>query len=274
MTDYIKLNRANWDERAPLHAASREYALASFIDDSGYISDVVRFDRPLLGDISGQRGIHLQCHIGTDTVSLARLGGIMTGLDFSSSSIAQACLLSEKCGTPAEFVEGEVYNAANAVAPRLFDFVYTGIGALCWLPSIDLWAQTVSSLLRPGGRLFIREAHPILWSLDENERDALVVKYPYFEQQEPLVFNDGTTYVETDSRVHSTVTHEWNHGMGEIFTALLAHRMEIRLFNEHDSVPWEALPGQMVDLKNGEWQLAKDRSRLPLSYTLCAVKSN
>ncbi|UQZ89297.1 SAM-dependent methyltransferase [Deltaproteobacteria bacterium Smac51] len=272
MTSYIRLNKANWDERAPLHAASKEYDLSSFINDPEHISEVVRFDRPLLGDISGRRGIHLQCHIGTDTISLARLGAAMTGLDFSPASIAQARLLSEKCGTQAQFIESEVYSALQAAEPSSFDFVYTGIGALCWLPDIDQWARIVSGLLRPGGRLFIREAHPILWSLDESRQDALVVRYPYFEQKEPMIWDDETTYVDTDGRrIQSTVTHEWNHGLGEIFTALLNHRMEIAFFHEHDCVPWEALPGQMV-LENEQWRLAADRHRLPLAYTLQAVK--
>ncbi len=272
MADYIEINKANWDERAPLHAASREYAFDNFIHDSRYISDVVRFDLPLLGDVTGKRGIHLQCHIGTDTVSLARLGAVMTGLDFSPSSIAQAIRLSEKCGTEVEYVESEVYNALSVLPPSSFDFVYTGIGALCWLPNIDRWAHVVSNLLRPGGRLFIREGHPILWSLDETVHDALVVKYPYFEREKPSVFSDSTTYVQTDGEISSTTMHEWNHGMGEIVTALLAHQMEITLFREHDSVPWEALPGQMTGPQAGEWRLAKDRWLLPLSYTLCAVK--
>ena len=273
MADYIEINRANWDERAPLHAASREYGVEAFINDGGHLSDVVRFDLPLLGDISGQRGIHLQCHIGTDTVSLARLGATMTGLDFSPSSIAQARQLSQKCGTAVDFVESDVYSAFDAVQPSSFDFVYTGIGALCWLPSVERWAHVVSSLLRPGGRLFIREGHPILWTLDETVCDALAVKYPYFEQEEPLVFDDGTTYVETDGRMHLTVTHEWNHGMGEIITALLARQMEITLFREHDSVPWEALPGQMAGPEHGEWRLAEGSRRLPLTYTLCAIRN-
>ena len=272
MTNYVALNKASWDERAPLHAASKEYAIAAYINDSRHISNVVRFDRPLLGDIGGQQGIHLQCHIGTDTISLVRLGAVMTGLDFSPASIAQARQFSEQCGTAANFIESEVYDAIEATGPNSFDFVYTGIGALCWLPDIDRWARVVSGLLRAGGRLFIREAHPVLWSLDEKIQDALVVAYPYFEQEKPMVWDDDETYVETAEKLHSTITHEWNHGMGEIVTALLSHEMELAVFKEHDSIPWEALPGQMRCMEDGEWRLSRGRNRLPLSYTLLAVK--
>ncbi|WP_345065876.1 class I SAM-dependent methyltransferase [Leifsonia kafniensis] len=153
-----------------------------------------------------------------------------------------------------------------------FDLVYTGIGALCWLPSIERWAETVAALLKPGGRLFIREGHPVLWATDEDISDSLHIVYPYFERDEPLVFDDDTTYVDTDQRVTATTTHEWNHGMGEIVTALLRHGMEITGLVEHQSVPWEALPGQMVCGEDGEWRLDREPWRMPLSYTLQAVK--
>jgi SAM-dependent methyltransferase len=153
MTDYRDVNRANWDERAQAHAASADYNLAAFADDPRHLSGVVRFDRPLLGDVAGLRGVHLQCHIGSDTVSLARLGATMTGVDFSPRSLEQARLLSERSGTPVEFVESDVYGAVDALGPERFDLVYTGIGALCWLPDIRRWAQTVAALLVPGGRL-------------------------------------------------------------------------------------------------------------------------
>src|SRR3712207_2487658 len=160
MTDYREVNRANWDDRARAHAASADYDVAAFAADPRHLSGVVRFDLPLLGDIAGLRGVHLQCHIGTDTVSLARLGATMTGVDFSPASLEQARLLAERAGTPVEFVESDVYAAADVLEPGGFDLVYTGIGALCWLPDIRRWARTVAALLRPGGRLFIREGHP------------------------------------------------------------------------------------------------------------------
>ncbi len=205
MSDYIKLNKANWDERAPLHAASTEYATQAFIDDARYLSEVVRFDVPLLGDISGLRGVHLQCHIGTDTLSLARLGARMSGLDFSPVAITEARALAERSGARIEYVESEVYNAASVLPPASFDLVYTGIGALCWLPSIDTWARTVSDLLKPGGRLFIREGHPMLWSINEDREDALSVELPYFERQEPLSWDDDSTYFQDDVSIRAPV---------------------------------------------------------------------
>jgi SAM-dependent methyltransferase len=273
VADYLDVNRANWDERAPAHAASADYGVERFAADPEHLSEVVRFDLPLLGDVSGLRGVHLQCHIGTDTVSLARLGAEMTGLDFSGASIEQARLLANRAGAPVDFVQADVHDAVAVLGEQAYDLVYTGIGALCWLPSAGRWAETVAGLLRPGGRLFIREGHPMLWALGLPRDDGLVtVDFPYFEQEQPLAWHEPGTYVETDVQFEHNSTREWNHGLGEVVSALMAAGMGITGLVEHDSVPWEALPGQMERLGNGEWRLRDRPERLAHSYTLQAVK--
>ena len=273
MEDYAAVNKASWDERVPAHVASPDYSVDAFISDPAFLSDVVRFDLPLLGDVGGLRGVHLQCHIGTDTISLARLGASMTGVDFSGPAVRQARALAGQTGADATFVESDVYEAAEAVGHGGFDFVFTGIGALCWLPSVSRWAQVVADLLRPGGRLFIREGHPMLWTLqDGRDDDLLVVEYPYFERDEPMIFDEADTYVTTDAVFEHNVTHSWNHGIGEIVTALLDAGMAITGLTEHDSVPWDALPGQMTQISGGEWQLTDRPWRLAHSYTLQAIK--
>jgi SAM-dependent methyltransferase len=280
MEDSFAINRANWDERAPAHAASPDYAVDRFLAEPDFISDVVRFDLPMLGDVAGLDGVHLQCHIGTDTLSLARLGARMTGLDFSPASVAQARRLAAATGQETEFVEAEVYDALRVLGCQRFDFVFTGIGALCWLPKIRRWAEVVAGLLRPGGWLFIREGHPMLWALDERAANGpaadpagqLVVEFPYFETEEPVVWTEGGTYVETDVVFERTVSHSWNHGLGEIVTSLLDVGMQPTTLVEHDSVPWEALPGLMERTGEKEWRLADRPWRLPHSYTLRAVK--
>ncbi len=271
--DYRTLNRAGWDERAPAHAASHDYAVGRFVADRAFISDVVRFDLPRLGDITGLRGLHLQCHIGTDTVSLSRLGARMTGLDFSGASLAEARRIAEQSGADVRFVEADVYEALDVLGREAFDLVFTGIGALCWLPSIARWAGVVAGLLCPGGRLFLREGHPMLFTLEDPREDhLLVVDGPYFERPEPQVFDDGGTYVETDATFEQNRTHEWNHGLGEVVTALLGEGFQVTGFAEHDSVPWNALPGQMERIGGGEWRLIDRPWRLAHSYTLQAVK--
>jgi SAM-dependent methyltransferase len=272
MSDYLDLNRANWDDRAAAHAASPEYLVQRFISDPDFISEVVQFDTPLIGNIRGQRGVHLQCHIGTDTISLARLGATMTGLDFSGASLAEARRLSVSARTPVEYVESNVYDALDVLPPESFDLVFTGVGALCWLPDVERWAQIVAALLVPGGRLFIREGHPMLWALDEDRSDALVVDYPYFERQDAMIDEYPGTYVTTDVEFTHNVTHIWNHGLGQIITALLTAGMELTGLVEHDSVPWEAMPGHMEQAELGEWRLTDRPWRLAHSYTLQARK--
>jgi len=271
--DYRTMNRASWDERAPVHAASAFYDVDSFVADPAALSPVVRFDRPRLGDVAGLRGVHLQCHIGTDTISLSRLGARMTGLDFSGAAIAEARGLASRIGADTEFVEADAYDAVDVLGAAQFDLVFTGIGALCWLPDIRRWASVVAALLKPGGRLFIREGHPMLSAVDE-EDGRIVVAYPYFERPEPTVFGDQSSYVETEVSFQHTVSHMWNHGLGEIVTALLDEGMTLTQLVDHDTAPWEALPGQMEQVGElEEWRLIDRPWRLPLTYTLQATKT-
>ncbi|MGA7173848.1 MAG: class I SAM-dependent methyltransferase [Candidatus Dormiibacterota bacterium] len=273
MDQYRAANLANWDERAPAHAKSPDYAVDRFIEDPTYLSEVVRFDLPRLGGIQDARGVHLQCHIGTDTISLARLGARMTGLDFSPAALREARRLAAATNLDVDFVEADLYDAVTALGIGSFDLVYTGIGALCWLPDIENWAAVVSDLLVPGGRLFIRDTHPMLGSVCNPRPDGLLVlDYPYFGVPEPLVETEGGTYVETDAVFQHNTAYEWSRGLGEIVTALLRCGLRITGLVEHDSVPWDALPGQMEELQGGEFRLADRPWRLAHSFTLQAVK--
>src|ERR1700744_6580086 len=261
MEGYADVNRASWDERVPAHVASPDYQVSRFADDPAFLSEVVRFDLPRLGDIRGLRGMHLQCHIGTDTVSLARLGASMTGLDFSAPAVAAAREPATSTGADAQ------------VGPGEFGLVDTGIGALCWLPDIRRWAEVVAALLEPGGRLFLREGHPMLWALAEERDDGLlVVDHPYFERPEPTVFHSDATYAATDVVFETTETREWNHGLAETITALMDAGLELTALAEHDSAPWAPFPGMMDKSADGEWRLADRPWRLPCTYTLQAVR--
>ncbi|MFF5231468.1 class I SAM-dependent methyltransferase [Dactylosporangium sp. NPDC000521] len=272
-SDYLHLNRAQWDERAPAHAASPGYCRQRFLDDPAFLSDVVRFDLPRLGDIRGLRAVHLQCHIGTDTLSLHRLGAAVTGLDFSGASLAEARALAAATGADIGYVEADVYDAPKVLEPGAFDLVYTGIGALCWLPDVRRWAGVVAALLKPGGRLFIREGHPMLWAVDETRPDGLLaIDQAYFEREEPLVWEEDGTYVETDAVFQNTTTHQWNHGLGEIVTAVMDAGLDLTMLQEHDSAPWDALPGRTTADEHGEHRLTDRPWRLPQTYTLQARK--
>ncbi len=267
----LEVNLRNWESRVPLH--EQGYGLDRYLVDASYLSDVVRFDLPRLGDVADLDAVHLQCHLGTDTLSLARLGAHMTGLDFSPAALVVARRLAGDAGASIRYVEAEVYDAVEVLGPAQFDLVFTGIGALCWLPSVQKWADVVSRLLRQGGRLFLREGHPMLWSLcDPREDELVVVEYPYFEVPSGTSFFETSTYVEHDGEVGSPETISWNHGLGEIITALMGAGMELTAFEEHTSVPWNPLGSAMEALPNGEFQLRDQPERLAASYTLQARK--
>jgi SAM-dependent methyltransferase len=273
MDDYRSVNRANWDERVPAHFASPDYGVQDFAKDPSFLSDVVRFDRPRLGDVAGLRGVHLQCHIGTDTVSLVRLGARMAGLDFSEPALEAARALATAAGAEVEFVHADLYDAVQALGAQRFDLVYTGMGALCWLPDIERWAAVVEQLLAPGGRLFVREGHPMLWSLAEASEDGrIAIEYPYFQREQPDVFVEEGTYVSTDATFVNNTTHTWGHALGEVVTALLERGLVLTGLVEHESVSWDFLPGHTERLPGGEYRLAERPWRLAHSYTLQAVK--
>lgn len=271
--DWRSINLANWEARVPLHTALDGYDLAAF-DDPEYLSGVVRYDLPRLGRLDGRDVVHLQCHIGTDTVSLARLGArSIIGLDFSPAALDAGRALARRADADVRFVESDVDGAVGALGAACCDVVYTGIGAICWLPDIRRWAATVAGLLRPGGRLFMREGHPVLWAMCDPRADGLLVlEYPYFETA-------GTVFVEHDSYVGSGVVAapesvSFNHGLGEIFTALTAAGLTVTALEEHREVPWNPLGEAMipsVDFEE-EYVLASGSDRMPMTYTLQAVK--
>ena len=271
--DWRALNLANWEARVPLHVSPGGYDLDGF-DDRHYLSGVVRYDLPRLGDVAGLDMVHLQCHIGTDTVSLARLGPrSVTGVDFSPSAIAAATTLAARAGAEVTFVESDVYDAPEVLGTESCDLVYTGIGAVCWLPDIRRWASVIADLLRPGGRLFMREGHPMLDTLSDTRADDLLeVHYPYFETA-GTTFTDDSTY-GGDGLVSEPRGVSFNHGLGEVFTALTAAGLVVTALDEHREVPWRALGEAMVESTEfvGEFVLARDPERLPLTYTIQARK--
>jgi SAM-dependent methyltransferase len=272
VSHYVTVNLANWNSRVAHH--ERAYGLEKFRADPGHLSDVVRFDLPRLGSVDGLDVVHLQCHIGTDTLSLARLGArSVTGLDFSAPALEVAAQLAVDCGTSIDYVESELYGAVEVLGAGRFDLVYTGIGALCWLPDIRRWGQVVAALLRPGGRLFIREGHPMLWALADPRPDGLlVVEFPYFET-EGVHFSEPSSYVAHDEPLASPDIVHFNHGLAEVISALMDAGMALTAIEEHDCAPWNPLGDAMEEVGGGEYRLRQTPSRLPATYTLQATKA-
>ena len=252
-----------------MHARSRDYDIAGLAADPERLSPVVTFDRPFLGDLTGLAVVHLQCHIGADTISLARLGGTVTGVDFSPSALAVARDLATDAGVDVRWVESELY-AVPEVLGAEFDVVYTGVGALNWLPDIAGWARVVAGLLRPGGRLYVRDAHPMLMTLyDGIEDNVLRVTLPYFEGQAQRWFEE-VTYTDGDP-IASPEQYEWNHGLGETVQAVIDAGLQVTALREHTELEWQGL-SQLVEGADGKFRLAENQERLPMMFTLEARK--
>ena len=269
-------NRRNWDERAPLHVAGSAYDVERYVRDPGRVSGCVIEDAermaPYLpgGTLDGLRVAHLQCHIGTDSLSLARLGARVAGVDFSPAAIAIATDLAVRAGVAdrLRFVCSTVDDAAAALSGERFDVVYTSVGVLCWLPDLTAWARTIAALLEPGGLFYVRDAHPMLNALEwDADAGRLFVAYPYFAA-EPTVWDDECSYVPTDVPLRNTRTYEWSHSLGEIIGVLLAQGLTIEAFAEHRRIDWVPFPAIVAD--GDGFVLAEHPERVPLMFSLAA----
>ena len=236
---HFETNRAWWDGVVPIHEASRGYDRDGFLRGEKPLCPVERAELGPL--VAGRTLLHLQCHFGIDTLNWARLGASVTGLDFSAPAIEAARRLSEESGIAGRFVCANVYEAPAALGGERFDVVYTGIGALNWLPDVRGWAAVAAACTRPGGVFYLYECHPMLATLDDERSDGqLVVRDRYFEHAEPRISEGDSTYVD-GPKFAKRRNCEWNHGVGEIVTALVDAGFAIELVHEHKEVPWQAL---------------------------------
>lgn len=267
-------NKKNWEERVAIHVASG-YDLASFRQDPTHLSKVAKDDygplRPYLpnSSVEGLKLCHLQCHIGTDTLSFARLGAQVTGVDFSPAALEFAAEFTAELGLVARWVEADVLDAAAAVQDT-FDVVYTSIGAITWLNNLDAWASQISQLLVTGGTFFIRDGHPMMYALDETTNPP-VVRYGYFPTGLVQSWDDPSSYTG-DGTIKSTRTYEWPHSVSEVMTALLSAGLQIIAVDEGKTLPWEFSP-DMIKRADGDYEWpAGLRNAIPCTLTIVARK--
>jgi len=259
-------NRLHWDEVAPVHLKS--YGI------EGLLAGVSRIDgiqQRELYPVAGKDLIHLQCHIGTDTLSLALDGARVTGVDFSGASLAIARELAGKMRILAEFIEANVLDLMPRVT-RKYDIVYTSKGVLCWIRDIEKWAETIAFLLKDGGVFYIFESHPLSCIFDDTQAGAPRVKYAYFHRDEPLHFDDEHPDYSDSSYVPVNKTYEWIWTLADVVGALLRHGLRIELLNEHHRAFHPALPG-MVETSDGWWELPGYEGMIPFSFSLRARKA-
>lgn len=262
--DLVANNKRLWDERVPINMASSFYDVAGF-RAGDEVFDQFQLDE--LGDVSGLDLAHLQCHVGLDTLAWARRGARVTGLDFSAPAIEAASELAEELdlGDRARFVTGDALDAAAVLGQQRFDIVYTGNGALMWLPDITRWAETVAALLRPGGRLYLAEFHPLTDVLDDEHGTTAV--HDYFSRRARSYDSPGS-YADWDAEtVHNTAT-EWHHTLGDVISALAGAGLRIEFVHEHDTIPFQRYATLVAD---GERFRYAGEARLPLMYSLAAA---
>lgn len=268
----LRSNEANWDSRTPVHLASAFYGL----DGSRSAFDwFASFEWSDLGDLSGREVLHLQCHLGTETHAFALKGAKSTvGLDFSTESVEQARRIASEVGVDIEYVRADVHNAPEALDGRRFDVVYTGKGALCYLPDLPRWAGIVTDLLRPGGMLYVTEFHPLLNSLGPaprpDEGQELLLRNDYLPGRGAVERDATYTYTDGPAVRGTTVSFEWMHGLGDVVNAVVGAGMTVRNLRETDALPWRRWESMVRD-DHGWWRLPDGAPRIPLLYALCAT---
>jgi SAM-dependent methyltransferase len=261
---WVRLNRASWDEAVPYHLASEFYDVEGFVAGDERLDP---FEIEELGPVEGRTLLHLQCHIGLDTICWARHGAVVTGLDFSAPALAAAREIAARCDVEALFVEGEVYGAVEVLAHQ-YDVVYTGKGALNWLPDIGSWARVVAALTRRGGTVYLTEFHPFVWVFAD---ESLDVAYDYFHRDEPFLDESPGTYADPAAPLANTATNEWAHPIGDVVSALAGAGFRVDLLHEHAHSRQQRWPF-MQQVPHKRFELPAAMPSLPLLYSLKATK--
>jgi len=272
--EWRRLNRLHWEDRVAIHLGPRGYDLDRLRAGQTQLNIIEAGELPLL---AGKRVLHLQCHFGADSLKLVQRGAAeIVGVDFSASAIAAARNLAREIGVAnrARFVEADVYDAPDAVPkPHGFDLVFATWGAICWLPDIRAWAGIVAAMLRPGGVLYLADAHPAAYVLDDAKRSADGMPgffAPYFSD-EPVVCTEERDYIDPEATFAHPTSHTWIHPLGDIVTGLIEAGMRLDWLHEHAGVPWRMFEILVRD-DDGLYRWP-DKPWLPLAFSLSATRS-
>ena len=262
LQQYFDSNKMLWNKRAEVHFNSEFYNVSAFKEGKSSLNNI---EIEEMGDVVGKTLLHLQCHFGMDTISWAKLGAVATGLDFSETAIHLARLLANQLGEKVNFVCCNVYDAQQHLDEK-FDIIYTSYGTIGWLPDLKKWANVIYDLLKPGGRFYIVDFHPIIWMFDQNFEHF---KYSYFNSGEPIIEESGSYAVKDPSLQNKE--YGWNHGLGEIIGALINSGLQLLLFNEHSYSPYNCF-NNLVETEPGKWKVRSLEDKIPMLYSLAASK--
>jgi SAM-dependent methyltransferase len=261
--NWLAINRANWDARVPVHLASKLYDVPAFVAGQ----DTLRGYEPgEVGDVRGKTLLHLQCHLGLDTLSWARRGATVTGVDFSQPALDVAARIAERVGAHcARFVTADVYDAATVLAGQSFDIVYSSVGSLQFLPDLARWARVVADLVTAGGCCYVVETHPLLQFVED---DGRTLRGDYFSRD--AIVKDEGSYADPRSALASSVSVEWVHHTAEVVSALGGAGLRVQFLHEHDWIWYPILP-VLTQGDDGRWRFPRGQPRIPLQYSLRAV---
>ena len=263
MDNYLELNRAHWNQRTPAHLGSEFYDVEGWLAGKECLRGI---ELGLLPDqLNGLRLLHLQCHFGQDTLSLARRGAVVTGVDLSDRAIAAARELSERSGLPGRFIRCDLYSLPEHL-DETFDIVFTSYGTIGWLPDLDRWADIVARYLKPGGQFVFVEFHPMAWLWNETRTG---IKYGYFGG-EAIVEDTTGSYTDGSESVSGTEV-SWDHPVSETINALLGQGLQLREFKEYDFSPYTCFP-DLVTVGENRHQFQQMPGLIPLTYSLDVVK--
>jgi SAM-dependent methyltransferase len=261
-SDYIDKNKALWNKRTDYHFQSQFYNVDKFIKGESSLNEI---ELALLGDVANKTILHLQCHFGQDTLSLARLGAIATGVDLSDKAIEKAKELAEKINSNARFICCNIYDLPGYLHEK-FDIVFTSYGTIGWLPDLNKWAKLIADYLKPGGTFILVEFHPVVWMFDS---DFTKIEYSYFKK-EPIVELEQNTYADKKASINlESVT--WNHSIGEVFQSLSTNGLRIDDLKEYDHSPYECF-NDCEKLDDRKFIIKKLGDKIPLVYSVIATK--
>lgn len=263
MEDYLEVNKASWNNRLESHLTSDFYDLEGFKKGKTSLNDI---ELDILGDITGLKILHLQCHFGQDTISLSRLGAEVTGMDLSDDSVKKAKELAYECGTDTEFVCCDLYDLPNHLTGQ-FDIVFTSYGTISWMPDLDKWASVIDHFLKPGGRFVFAEFHPVVWMFDDEMEK---IKYHYFNAK-PIIEEEEGTYADRSAAIKQKYVC-WNHGLAEVVTSLLNKGMTLNMLREFDYSPY-AFVNYSEEIEPGKFRIKNFQDKVPLVYALEGIKS-
>ena len=250
---WLEVNRANWDARVPIHTDnSRFYDIPGFVAGRETLRE---YEPSEVGDVRGKTLLHLMCHLGLDTLSWARRGATVTGLDFSQPAVDFAASVAGQIGAEsARFVTANVYDAGEVLAGQVFDIVYTSVGSLQYLPDIERWAQVVAALLVPGGFTYLAEGHPFIHFVED---DGQTLRGDYFSH-EPIYLDEGT-YGNMSAKLESSASSEWVHNTAAVVSALGTAGLRVEFLHEHDWIDYQLLP-VLTRHDDGHWLVSGVRS--------------